>query len=83
MRRVNELRSAAISNPWVTTSKAQMRACIETTGIVFKTTGGLSFLSSQSWSTLGREPETRRGDMRSYIYQFTVSEDIANQFIRL
>lgn len=23
------------------------------------------------------------GDMRSFVYQFTVSEDIANQFIRL
>lgn len=81
--RESELRNTAVPNPWVTTGEAQMSAYIKATGIVFKTTGAVPFVFSMRRSTLSRELETRRGDMRSYIYQFTVSEDIANQFIRL
>lgn len=70
-----------LHNPWVTTRKAQMITHIKAAGIVFPNYRGRPLLSLLR--TLGGELEARRGDMRSYIYQFTVSEDIANQFIRL
>lgn len=56
----------------------------QATGIVFKTYQGRPFVFSTRRSAFIRRAwKSRRGDTRSYIYQFTVSEDIANQFIRL